>query len=169
MNLEITDFETGVPKTYTIEEFNPEMIYEWQQSDYEKKDFDRAIDNLDLSADQKSFVYKFKEYSVKVGSFVIKVGKKIIELVLNFLKKYPGTSFGLVLGLLVASLIPSHISILGKAILGTLFLILKVITTLFFLYKGWKDDQKDMVIKDHLSVVTDKLLPLLNLNTKEAT
>ena len=113
------------------------------------------IDQLNISADAKALIETILRSTIRVGKAVIKIGKRIIEVVLSIVSKFPNVTFGLVLGLVVYALVAS-IPIIG-ALFGGL---LGPIAVLFGLVHGYFEDVKDrnlerkiMEASDHFSAL----------------
>lgn len=99
------------------------------------------IDNLDISADAKALLASFLKTAVRVGQIIIRIGKRIVEIVVAIVAKFPNATFGLILGLLVGALVAA-IPFLG-AILGAF---VGPIAAIFGLHKGYKEDLKDQAL-----------------------
>lgn len=70
------------------------------------------IDNLAVSADAKALLFQVATKVIRVGETVIKIGQKILETVLEIIKAYPNTSFGVVFGAIAGTLV-SSIPVIG--------------------------------------------------------
>jgi len=66
-----------------------------------------TIENLNISADAKSALYAITNATVRAGRLIIKIGRKILDIVIETLKKFPNASFGLVLGGIMGILVAS--------------------------------------------------------------
>ena len=115
-----------------------------------KKEINRMIDNLEISADAKALIKSIMDTVVKVGEVVLKIGKRIIEIVFDIVKRFPRASFGLVLGVILSVLVAS-IPIIG----GILASFLAPVIIAFGLGAGFMKDMKGnpivQVIKDETS------------------
>lgn len=155
LQLELFDFDESKKKTIDIpqvEETFSESVFAPSLSDSRMQ---RAIDNLSLSADQKAMVSQISQFTLNIGTKVFSFGRKILELSLLFFKKYPATSFGLVIGLVVSSLIPGG-TIKGFAIpiVSSLTGLLKKLVILFSIGLGLKEDLKNTALGSMISDAT---------------
>lgn len=116
---------------------------------------DAYIDNLSISADAKALLADIKEVTIAVGEKLINIGRRIIEFAMAIVKKFPNTTFGLILGLLFGALI-STIPVIG-------FLFGSIITPLMaalgFL-RGIPEDLKDMALDRKIAEATAMFEPL---------
>lgn len=78
-----------------------------------------TIDNLDVSADAKSLLYKIAKVTITVGRRVVKIGRKILDVIVSLFQEYPQAGFGMLLGAILGFLV-SSIPIIG-VVLGPLF------------------------------------------------
>lgn len=83
-----------------------------------KRDLRAQIDRLSLSADAKAVLNDILEVVIDVGGRVISVGREILTFVLDMIRRYPNTAFGLIVALVISTLIAS-IPLLG-VVLGPL-------------------------------------------------
>lgn len=83
-----------------------------------KRDLRSRIDRLSLSADAKAVLNDILEVVVDVGGRVISVGRQVLTFVLDMMRRYPNTAFGLIVALVISTLIAS-IPLLG-IVLGPL-------------------------------------------------
>jgi len=113
------------------------------------------INNLDMSADAKVLISSILETIVKVGDFIIRVGKRVVEIVIMILSKFPNATFGLIIGLLVGALVAA-IPLLG-AILGAFVM---PIATIFGLAKGYIEDLKDQALARKIAEAVAMFQPL---------
>jgi len=155
LQLELFDFDESKLKTIDIsqvEETFPDSVFAPSLSDSK---IQRAIDNLSLSADQKAMISQISQFTLSIGKKVFSFGRKILELSLLFFKKYPATSFGLVVGLVVSSLIPGG-TIKGFAvpIISSLTALLKKLVILFAVGLGLKEDLKNSALGTMISDAT---------------
>jgi len=113
------------------------------------------IDNLDMSADAKVLISSILETIVKAGDLIIRVGKRVVEIVLMIVAKFPNATFGLIIGLLVGALIAA-IPLLGT-ILGAFMM---PITAIFGLAKGYVEDLKDQALHRKIAEAVAMFQPL---------
>ena len=147
MQLELFDFENNKNQTYEVSSIPSEFSKNFSNENMSDGVLQRAIDNLDLSADQKAMISQIGMFTINAGKKVIKIGRRILELALLFFKKFPATSFGLVLGLVVSSLIPAG-NIRGWAIpvISSLVALSKKLIVLFAVGLGLKEDLKNSAL-----------------------
>ncbi len=132
------DLGTGAKITVDITEDHFKELRTLAEDKVSDSKLNSYIDNLHLSADAKKLIASILKASVKVGELVIRVGKRIVELVLMLVSKFPNATFGLILGLIVGALVAA-IPLLG-ALLGGL---VAPIAAIFGLTKGYFEDLKD--------------------------
>ena len=100
------------------------------------------ISHLDISADAKSLLYKIAKTTIRAGQFVVKIGRKILDIVSFLLREYPKTTFGLIIGAVIGSLVIS-IPVIGFVI-GPLF---KTLVMVLGAIVGVYEDIKDSAMK----------------------
>lgn len=83
-----------------------------------KKHLRSQIDRLDVSADAKALLNDLLEVVIEVGGRVISAGQRILAFVFDMMKRFPNTTFGVIVALVISSLIAS-IPLLGL-VLGPL-------------------------------------------------
>jgi len=143
------DLDTGEKITVDITEDHFEELRTLAEDKVSDSKLDSYINNLHLSADAKQLIASILKASVKVGDLVIRVGKRIVELVVMLVSKFPNATFGLILGLIVGALVAA-IPLLG-ALLGGL---VTPIATIFGLTKGYFEDLKDQNLKRKIAEAT---------------
>ncbi|MCY4006202.1 MAG: hypothetical protein OXE84_05150 [Rhodobacteraceae bacterium] len=67
-------------------------------------DLQRWIDRLPFSADAKHLLVQISRMTIQVGFTVITIGRKIIEIAIRLVKKFPYATAGLAIGALIGSL-----------------------------------------------------------------
>lgn len=113
------------------------------------------IDNLDISADAKAIISSIMRTTIRIGQVLINIGRRIIEIVLVLSSKFPNTTFGLILGIIIALLVGS-IPIIG-AIFGSL---LMPISIAFGLVAGYMDDRRDQALDRKIQEAASMFSPL---------
>lgn len=83
-----------------------------------KRDLRAQIDRLSLSADAKAVLNDILEVAIEVSGRVISVGRQVLTFALDMMQRYPNTTFGLIVALVISTLI-SSIPLLG-VVLGPL-------------------------------------------------
>ena len=84
-----------------------------------RKELVGRIEQLPLSADAKAILRDIADVSVSVGGRLVAAGRQVIAFALELARQFPQTTFGLIVGLVLAGLIAS-IPLLGS-LLGPLF------------------------------------------------
>ena len=79
----------------------------WADDKYEK-----VIASLNIGADYKNWLKQILRYIKKIGERIVEFGKKIIEIIVWALKRFPRTVATGVVGA-VLTLIASHIPLVG--------------------------------------------------------
>jgi hypothetical protein len=82
------------------------------------QEIERRIHNLAISADAKAILVDIARLTVEVGTTIVRAGQRILSFVIDLIREFPNTSFGLVAAFVVSSLIAS-VPLLG-ALLGPL-------------------------------------------------
>ncbi len=155
MNTEAIDSD-GNKITVEIEDDKVNRLYEeFKSRGRPKRELNRMIDNLEISADAKVLIKSIMDAEIKVGDVVLRIGKRIIEIVSDIVKRFPNATFGLVLGVILSALIAS-IPIIG-AILGPL---LAPVLIVFGLGAGFMKDMKESPIVQAIKDATASLEPL---------
>lgn len=104
---EVIDIEIGA--------INKEKLQSSCKVETPEKAIFSAIGNLDLPAEAKALLIKIKDFSIMVGGAVIEIGKKILELIVYAVKKFPSTAIGIVVGSVIGMTL-SSIPFLGWAL-----------------------------------------------------
>ena len=150
MKTEAIDSE-GKKIIVEIEDDKVNQLYEeFKSRGRPKREINRMIDNLEISADAKALIKSIMDAVIKVGEVVLRIGKRIIEIVFDVVKRFPNATFGLVLGVILSVLIAS-IPIIG-AILAPL---LAPVLIAFGLGTGFMKDMRGnpivQTVKDETS------------------
>ena len=155
MNTEAIDSD-GNKITVEVEDEKVNRLYEeFKSRGRPKRELNRMIDNLEVSADAKVLIKSIMDAVIKVGDVVLRIGKRIIEIVSDIVMRFPNATFGLVLGVILSVLIAS-IPIIG-AILGPL---LAPVLIAFGLGAGFMKDMKESPIVQAIKDATASLAPL---------
>jgi len=158
MQLELFDFETDKLVGSEADEIPPTFISECNKENISDEQLHRQLNNLQLSADQKALIAKIADFTVSIGKTVIKVGRRILELALLFFKKFPSTSFGLVIGLVISYFIPSGV-LNGFAIpfVSSILALIKKLVVLFALGLGFKEDMRNTALSNNIAKATSDI------------
>jgi hypothetical protein len=135
MIIQVTHPETKEVIDIEIDSMNIEELQELYKPKTPEKTLLSAIENLSLPAEAKALLFKIKDFSIQVGGVALEIGKKILELIIYFIKKYPSTTIGLIVGSVLGMLF-SSIPILGWA-LG--WLLMPLCIALGLALGFWKD------------------------------
>jgi|TARA_B110000977_G_C10928889_1_gene436263 hypothetical protein len=155
MQISLTNFEKNTNDTHEVKEIPQEFINAIDRNNLSDFQIQKHLNNLSISADQKVLINKVLNFTVETGKQIIKVGKRIIELTLLFIKKFPASSFGLVFGLVVASFIPSgNIAGFAIPIVSSLSSLIKKIIVVFAVVIGFKEDLKNTALGVQISNAT---------------
>lgn len=116
------------------------------------RNVEAVIERLSVSADTKSLLLDISRITMKVGNTLFSLGKAILTFVINTVKKFPNTTFGLVIGLTVPVIV-GGIPVIGY-ILGP---ILGKMLTAFGLTMGAIADFKDASIRSEIAALERKV------------
>jgi len=116
-----------------------------------KRDLLERIDRLELSADSKALLSDIVNVTVSVGGKLISAGRQIIAFVLETVKRFPNTSFGLIVALVMSVLIAS-VPFIG-AVLGPL---LAPLLIAFGLGSGALADIKDHALMTRVNLLKER-------------
>jgi hypothetical protein len=165
MQLELFDFEEDEIKVYEVPKLPEDFLMNFTERNMSDSALKRAIDNLALTADQKAMISRISSFSINVGQVILSIGRKILELSLLFFKKFPATSFGLVIGLVVSSFIPAG-NIRGWAVpvISSLSALAKKIIVLFAIGLGMREDLRNTTLGNTISVATANIRNSMEIN-----
>jgi hypothetical protein len=107
-----------------------------------KRALREQIDRLSISADAKAVLNDLLEIVIDVGGRMIAAGRQILAFILDLVRRFPNTAFGVIAALVISSLIAS-IPLLGL-ILGPL---LSPLLLAFGLAAGAVTDLKDAPLR----------------------
>lgn len=144
MVLEMKHPETGETIALEVGEMDVTRLQQLYAPASSESQLSQQIDNLSLPPEMKALLAKLKDFSIQVGSVALEIGKKILEVLIYFVKKFPNTSVGLVVGSVIGLMI-SNIPLIGWAIS---WLAMPLCAGLGLAFGFWKDmkneDLKDM-------------------------
>ena len=63
------------------------------------------IDKSDMSADMKAIIYDVAKLTVKIGEVVISIGRRVFEIAITLVKKFPNTAIGALVGAVIATVL----------------------------------------------------------------
>jgi hypothetical protein len=149
------DLNTGKTIEVEIPDENLEALQALTQDRVSDTKLQSYIDNLDLPADAKALIASILKTAVRVGEMVIRIGKKIVEIVIMIVSKFPNATFGFVLGLIVGALVTS-IPLIG-GLLGAFVL---PIAAAFGLATGYMNDLRDNSLAKKVAEASAMFQPL---------
>lgn len=65
----------------------------------------RRVEQLDISADAKSILISIADITATAGETVIVIGRQILGFIFDLFRQYPNSSFGIIAGFVVGTLI----------------------------------------------------------------
>ena len=105
MKIEAHDRESGKRYSGEAPGLDEAFISDFFNSfDVSEKDLRRWIDRLPLSADSKRLLHAIAGKTIMAGEIVIRIGRKILEIALFLVRKFPMATTGLVIGALIGVL-----------------------------------------------------------------
>jgi len=115
---ELKNPKSGEVKVIEIDEQIAQQIQNSLSPGTTKSKLHDAIDKFNISAEGKALLFSLADLTIKVGNAAVYLGQKMLELVAYFVKQYPKTTLGLVVGAVIAlsiSSIPRNIVLLLHA------------------------------------------------------
>ena len=135
MIAEVIHPETGEKYTMDIPNLRVSDLERMKKEHATDQQIKAYIERLPVSAEIKALVFRVAKFTIVVGQTLVGIGKRVMEITMLLVNKYPNAGLGVILGALLASLIGA-IPLLGAplaAFLGPLLM-------LFGLSKGiWED------------------------------
>ena len=128
-----------------------EQLGDFSKSPVSKSTLRRAINALHGDAEMKAFLKTVSELTLKIGKTVLFVGRKLVEAILEGLKRYPNTAAGLVVGGILGILI-SSIPLVGW-LLGWITPVLMAVGGGL----GFLEDLKDAQARRELKALSETL------------
>jgi hypothetical protein len=80
-----------------------------------KRTLNEMLARLEMSADAKVLIGKVIETTAQIGGRLVDVGRTVVAFTLDLARRYPGTTFGLIIGAAVSYLI-STVPLIGPFI-----------------------------------------------------
>lgn len=80
-----------------------------------KKILIEKIERLNISADAKAILSDVAAVTIDVGGRLVQVGRRVIAFILDLVRQYPNTTFGVIAALVVSALIAS-VPLLGAVL-----------------------------------------------------
>lgn len=115
-----------------------------------------VIERLNISADAKALLHDLSRITMQVGKAVVQLGKKILSFVVDLVKRFPNTTFGLVLAVTLSTLVGGAVG--GVWLVGPpLAAILSKLLILFGLTTGAVADFKEAGIRAEVAGLERKV------------
>lgn len=92
--------------------------------DFSEETLKKRLNSLSISADAKSLLFTIAKTTIKVGTTLVKIGRKILDVIMTLVTKFPMAGAGLIFGAVFGHLVAS-VPIIGFAFgpfIGTLAL-----------------------------------------------
>lgn len=105
MHVETVNLETGESFALEMSPEELEQLVRDARPRLSKKQLERRIANLEISADVKVLLASFMSATIKIGNAVLNIGRRILEIVFDLVKRYPNFTFALVMRLVGALLL----------------------------------------------------------------
>ena len=112
MQVELKNAKTGDVRIVDAQVDLAEVIEKINKPNMSKRDIFDFFENIELSADLKALLTKILDVTIQIGDATLHIGKKILEFIYLFVKKFPNTSVGIVVGSVLGMLI-SSIPVIG--------------------------------------------------------
>jgi hypothetical protein len=151
IEVEFVDAQTGKLQNKKIKEPSMSFFEAIESEQWTDRQIESFIDRLEISADAKANLASFAKVSVKVGRNVVRIGRKILDVLLSFLRSFPGIGFGVIFAVVITTLL-SAIPLIG-AIIGP------VASTLLVGFGGYVD-LKNPAFSARLDAFVEELKPL---------
>ena len=110
MTVPVTNPETGETREVEVSDLGKiNAINEGPATDDQIR---RGIDNMEVPSEAKSILYSLRSFTVEIGGVLVKIGKRVLEVLLYVLEKYPATVIGTLVGAVLGYMV-STIPIIG--------------------------------------------------------
>jgi len=107
MQMELKNPKSGEVKVIEIDEQVAKQIQNSLPPGATKSKLHAVIDKFNVSAEVKALLFSLADLTIKIGNTAVYLGQKMLELVAYFVKQYPKTTLGLVVGSVIALIINS--------------------------------------------------------------
>ncbi len=137
---------TGEEFVDEIEDLTEESILDFFDIDLSDESLKRKINNLNISADAKSFLFAIATGTIQVGQKIFKIGKKILDVIFKALADFPNMAIGAIICITLSMLI-SSIPIIGflfGSFLGPLLIAFGIVI-------GTLEDLKNMALQRRIT------------------
>jgi hypothetical protein len=112
----------------------------------------RFIDNMNVDPTIKVLFEKIMNAGIKIGDIVYNIGRKVIEMIIYFVKKFPNLILGTIIGFLFSQIF-AMIPIVGWLLSG----LVTPILTMAGAAIGLKYDFEDKKAKDAINSYLDEI------------
>ena len=160
MVVEVTDTSTGQSRRAEIDDESFARLKDMESPVLTAREAQAMLDNLPVSAELKACLGQLREFSLRLGKSVIDVGKRLFEMLLVFIKNYPSTAKGVLIGLVIG-VICDMIPIVGwlvgpwlAALLGTLGAAVGY----------WRDSRHSKLVDDVSAAASEHMGPLQSIS-----
>lgn len=116
------------------------------------------LDRTDLSADTKALLYDVAKITVKIGETVVAVGRRIIDIAYKLVTKFPNTTFGVVVAVVLTTLCTGTIG----AVVPVLAVALNKLIFLLGIAAGAIEDLRQNAMKNAMERVFMEFAALQN-------
>lgn len=105
---------------------NIEIAIKEANTSLPQRKLNELIERTNLSADMKALLSDIATVTVKVAGKLISIGRKILSVVFEFVKLFPGITLGVIAALVITAIIAS-LPLIGGVLAGALSSILLLI------------------------------------------
>lgn len=118
------------------------------------------LDRTDLSADIKALLYDIAKITIKVGQVVVAVGRRVLQIAMTLIEKFPNTTLGVIVAVLLTTVVANVLS------WAPLFaLVLNKLIFLLGLTAGAIEDIRQNAMREAMDRVATQFAPF-NSTTK---
>ena len=117
MKIEAVNPETGESFALEMSPEELEQLVRDARPRLSRRQLERRIENLAISAGAKLSLGSFMSATIKIGNTVLNIGRRILEIVFDLVRRYPNFTFALVtrlVGAILLSVAPWLAPILGS-------------------------------------------------------
>ena len=151
--IQVQNTVTGKLEDINIKE---EQLKQFVSINYKEIDDDnilkRFIDNMNVDPTIKVLFEKIMNAGIKIGDIVYNIGRKVIEMIIYFVKKFPNLILGTIIGFLFSQIF-AMIPIVGWLLSG----LVTPILTMAGAAIGLKYDFEDKKAKDAINSYLDEM------------
>ena len=118
------------------------------------------LDRSDLSADMKAILYDIAKITIRVGEVVVALGRRIVQIAMTLIDKFPHTTLGLIVAVVIATVISTLVAGTSAPWLLGLAAALQKLVYLLGIGAGVIEDLRQNAMKDAMDRVTEQFQPL---------